>query len=296
LLDTFAKRCLALVVSAVVIVGLSGCIAADQNKDLYVAPSSAQTRGAPVHGPGSDVPDNVVKTYGTGNELEYVRVVKESVSHDGQPVKVEEDKLAQALDSIQYRPADGGRVRSLLNEKEVQRLSRQLKRALAEVSSGEEVVFAMIGPHGASGVFAKGDLTTGRVFVDNGNLQVIIGEARKDFLPEYLQSGYLPAFTPGNPSHRVSTGWNLGVADGSPVRLRDRGDWAEIPLAALQHSARQEAPARATEPAQGGSQARPEPQRRTLRDRLKTLKQLHDDGLITDQDYDRKRKEILEQL
>lgn len=298
--NSLAKRCLGIAAGALLVAGLSGCIAADQDKDLYVAPSAAQTRGAPVHGPGSDVPDNVVKTYGTGQKLEYVRIVNEPVTHDGQPVDVREDRLAEALGSLEYRPGDGGRVRSLLNEGEVKRLSRQLTRALARVETGQEITFAMIGAHGASGIFAGGVLTTGRVFVDDGSLQVIIGKPREDFLARYTQDGYLPAFTPGDPTRRVTTGWNLGLAKGSPARLRQRGDWAEIPLVALQQQAgtRVAAPgAPAAGPAAPASPSQPAPPpQRTLRERLQTLKRLHDDGLITDRDYDRKRKEILDQL
>ena len=161
-------------------------------------------------------------------------------------------------------------------------------------------------------------MTTGRLFRNADGLQVIFGLVRKPFESEFNATGVLIAFEPGRRAAPVDASQRL--ADADPINVMRRGDWASLVVAtAAANAAPAAAPAvevaapaakgaaaagAITAPAPGVAPAaaapRPAPDAdalyKSISERLKALQRLRDAGLITPQEYDEKRRQILSEL
>lgn len=152
---------------------------------------------------------------------------------------------------------------------------------------------------------------TARLFVQGGALQLIVNDARLDFYNEYRGARILPTFRFG------SRGAASNVRLSSPDATSTRGDWLAFALApraaapvaapavapAAPAATAPAAPARAAAPA--APVATPMAPAGNARDqrfydeqeqRLRSLKRLRDQNLITEEEYQAKRKEILQAL
>lgn len=149
---------------------------------------------------------------------------------------------------------------------------------------------------------------TARLFVQGGALQLIVHDARLDFYNEYRGARILPTFRFG------SRGAAGSVKLSSPDATATRGDWLAFALApkaatpmaapvvapAAAATAAPAAPARAAAPA--AAPVTPAGPARDARfydeqeQRLRSLKRLRDQNLITEEEYQAKRKEILQAL
>jgi hypothetical protein len=156
------------------------------------------------------------------------------------------------------------------------------------------------------------------LFVQGANLQMIVHDARFDFYDKYRGTNTEPRFTSG--SRNSASGADVqGAGLASP-----RPDWLSIPLNSLMSVAgapqAPAAPATVAAPApaapaqvQPGAAAvvaappaaavAPAPRRPLdaagaddIERRLETLKRLRDRNLITEEEYQQKRKEILQAL
>jgi hypothetical protein len=186
----------------------------------------------------------------------------------------------------------------LFDSAELDEIVQPLATALGRATPEEDVCFAVSGRHGPYGVLTPRSVTTARLFTKDGRLQMVFGLVRHDWDSAYHGTGVVLPFEPG---HRAAPIKNEpGVAIAPDLGTSARSDWIDLaPASALAAAGAARTPAPAAAPGAAAPAAVAPPPASTpaaISDRLRTLKKLHDDGLITDQEYDAKRHEILQQL
>jgi hypothetical protein len=154
-------------------------------------------------------------------------------------------------------------------------------KALAEATPADRVELVF---NHRRAVFSAGD-TTGVFFVKDGKLNVIIPNYRATpNTPERSEPGGRyrdPMRTMGSRTHSLVPGPHQEIHPSDDPGLEDR--WLVIDIRAL-----------LSEPPET-NQAAPEPKPEdSIEKKLETLKRLLDKGLITQEEYDAKKKELLE--
>jgi hypothetical protein len=290
------------------------------------APLAAWSQAALVHPMGRAMivtPDSAAgRVVRTVFQRTYDRVRIEQ-SEPGAPAayahpvaSVGTEQLRAALAAL--RRTDS-RNAELFNDDELASIVPPLVQALAEVTPQQEVTFAVAGRHGALGPLVERSVTTGRMFHSADGLELIVGLAHRPFEGQFLATGLLIAFEPGRRAAPVDP--NLRLAPQGTLGQR-RSDWVTLAVgpAAMAAPPAVPAPAAAAPAAPAAAPAAPaavaaplapaappaaaqaQPGTRTpaflaeQEERLKTLKRLRDQNLITEDEYQQKRREILQLL
>ena len=210
-------------------------------------------------------------------------VPREAGSEPNQhPARIPAEVLRQQLAGVQLQTA-GTRV-PLFAADEAAELATALSQALERAGSGDDVLL-LSSARRESGLLGSPTAVTARLFVQGGALQFIVRDARFAFYDTYRGTQVVPRF--GYGSRRVA---GAAVLE-SPEAVNRRGDWLSLGVAAAP-AAGSPAPVRpldaaAPPPSQGSK----DPEQR-----LETLKRLREKNLITEDEYQQKRKEILQQL
>jgi hypothetical protein len=136
---------------------------------------------------------------------------------------------------------------------------------------------------------------TARLFVQDGQLQLIVNDARYEFMNLYIGSRQPPVFTYGS---RDRASKAMLRSDASTAK---RPDWLTMPVASVSARTSGPAPVQMAAPPAVSAPAAPmvSPVAAPPNDfeqRLTLLKRLRDKGLISEEEYLQKRKEILSQL
>lgn len=197
------------------------------------------------------------------------------------PATVTPARLRALLSGIKVR-GEKGEVIPLLTVEEAERLAKPFSDALRRVSAKEDVIFFTSEQRG-DGIFAPRLGVTGRIFVTDQTLNLIIGTAHKQFVSELRGSHMMPYFSFGSRNERGTADLQ---ADGARYAgAQNRRDW--ITWTAIGEPE----PSERTNAAAPGTTSRTSPE-----ERLRKLKQLWDQKLITEQEYKDKRSEILKDL
>ncbi|WP_257313902.1 SHOCT domain-containing protein [Geothrix fuzhouensis] len=213
------------------------------------------------------------------------------------PAKVPEAVLLKVLGSVQVRMEETDTP--LFEEKELVPIAKALQEAFASARPSEDLI--LLSTQRRGGHFmdpAQG--VTARLFLKGGELNLIVHDARLDFMDRYSADRTLPTFAYGS---RTAGGPAVSLkAEGATQR---RPDWLALPLvvpAAPQASAPALVPATplATSPGPGAtppSTPKPDQAFYDLQyQRLKALKRLRDENLISEAEYQEKREAILKTL
>jgi hypothetical protein len=220
------------------------------------------------------------------------------------PMVVTDGVLRAAL-----APLRNARVKDepLFNDEELAEIVPPLVRALGEVKPDQDVAFAVAGRHSGWVALVPRSVTTGRLFRSADGLQLIVGLVQEPFESQFLATGYLRPFESG----RRAAPFDKNVAIASATGVARRSDWVTVALAAEPPApavAATPAPAQASAAAVPATAAAPPAAAAapsTPRDpafleeqerRLATLKRLRERGLITEEEYQQKRREVLSQL
>ena len=239
------------------------------------------------------------------------------------PVSVAPESLRQQLAAIQVTV--NGEQEPLFGTDELSELVVPLSQALASARPADDIVLLSSDRRGG-GMMAPPLALTARLFVQGGALQLIVHDARKNFYDAYRGTGADPKFTFGMRSAAS------GVVLSSPGAKSTRADWLSIPMNASSLRKTVEAPAplsnapvaapavpvplgpaapsaaamavpaaAAPAPMMAAPAPMPAPAAAPMpvsevERRLETLKRLHDKGLITDEEFQEKRKEVLKSL
>jgi hypothetical protein len=255
-----------------------------------------------------------------GDDDEFVRLVPQDTQNAGaahtnaHPVTLPAKALAFALSKITFNHG-GDEAVPLLDNNAVKRIAPEISKALGRASPAQDVTFAI--NTRAPGAFGGSNVVSvaGRVFYVDNRLQMIVGEMHESTVSrEFFRSpgGSLKIDRRLQP-HRVGERLRETLHDGAvfdshdgveavAVNGKTRADWIAIDLARATQSGvtapqtprgsadrapAVTAPERAVEPL---------PRRLDAEERLLQLERLRERKLITEEEYQRKRKLIIDEL
>ena len=225
---------------------------------------------------------------------------------NGQPLRVEAAALVQALGSVRV-VVSGSLQESLFSLPETTSLGKALSEALAVAGPDEDLLLLSTSKRDA-GLFGKSLGVTARAFVRDGRLNLIVQDGRLEFVDQYFRDFQMPRFDYGS----RSKGGNAILK--APGAENPRPDWIVIPLDELVTPAPQPpaaavppkpvpapvpaaAPAvvpvaiPAAQPKAPGKAAPSSPEAR-----LQELKRLREKDLITEEEYRKRKEEILKEI
>jgi len=239
------------------------------------------------------------------SEFTWVKLVPKEAGAPGSehPAVLDDGFLASRLGSIRIPLDQDARGEALFAKDELDSLVEPLRQAFAQAGPDEDLLLVSSHRRGAS-FLAKAKAVTARLFSQDGSLQVIVHDARFQFMDELIGGHIQPTFTFGT---RSGASGQMLTAAGALAR---RSDWLAFPLQAAPVAAPQVAPAfpvAATPAALPGPSGVPvaNPAPAPARDeaffaqqalRLRGLKQLRDQGLLSEEEYQEKRLEIMNGL
>ena len=223
---------------------------------------------------------------------------------NGQPITLTVEGLRQQLAQVQSVGPAG--PQALFATDELAELVGPLVQAFGRAGPGDDVLLLSSSRRDA-GLLSQPTAITARLFVQDNQLHLIVHDARFDFYDTYRGTNAAPRFRFGS---RSGAGAAVITSAEAPNR---RADWLAIPLsraagpAVVQPAAVMTAPAPAPVaapvavpmPAAAAPPARKPLDAAGTEDierRLETLKRLRDKGLISEDEYQQKRKEILQLL
>lgn len=202
------------------------------------------------------------------------------------PVELSLDSLTSILASINVSSVENEKPGSLFTVAAVQVLAPHLQKGLHLAAPDEDVTFAIIGLHDALFGLAKSPkVTTGRIFYKAGQLNLIVGLVQQEVNDR--DDRRLSPFIPGSRQKTSAGEWTL-LTDTPLVRR----DW-------MAFGKEWQAPvvsATIVEKAAPGQPVKRHDDFRKPAERLTTLNELKEKGLITEDEYRAKRLEILNGL
>jgi hypothetical protein len=171
----------------------------------------------------------------------------------------------------------------LFSRDELDELLPAIVTALQSARPEQDLVLLSTSRRGAS-FLAPPLSVTARLFMQDGALQVLVHDARLDATNTYRSTRLLPELSFGARAAPAQVDLH------GPGMVQRRPDWLALTPAAPPP------PTAAVTPAAPPSVAPPAPVPASLEQRLRTLKHLHEQGLISDEDYAHKRRELLGDL
>ncbi len=216
---------------------------------------------------------------------------------NGQPLTLTIEGLRQQLAQVQSVGPAG--PQALFGTDELAELVGPLVQAFERAGPGDDVLLLSSSRRDA-GLLSQPTAVTARLFVQDNQLHLIVHDARYEFYDAYRGTNVAPRFTFG-----ARSGAGAAVIRSADAPNR-RADWLAIPLSraagpAVVQPAAAMTPAAAAVPMPAATTP---PARKPLdaagaediERRLETLKRLRDKGLISEDEYQQKRKEILQLL
>jgi len=238
---------------------------------------------------------------------QYVKIERQdrptglAVAVNAHPAEISTERLRYLLESIDVRLND--KVESLFNEDEVGVMSNKIHEGLALAGPDEDVTFAVVGHHAVLFGLKQRMITTGRLFCQGGQLNIIFGEILREVKDN--EDLRLNPYRIGSRSAGEHRELQLIVKQGREAFTMKRPDWVMFPIAGpvstvpvptvtekkgaagVKNDDVQPGPP-AEKPAAAG--------RGSIEARLKVLNDLRDKKLITEEEYRAKRREILDEL
>ncbi|HIJ94187.1 MAG TPA: SHOCT domain-containing protein [Desulfuromonadales bacterium] len=239
------------------------------------------------------------------------RIPSEQKLPNAHPAEIPVETLSAQLASLTVRTAETRKITPLFTAAAIELIADKLQLALSKATPEQDVTFAVIGLHTALYGFAKSPkVTTGRIFSQGGKLNLIIGQMQQDV--NERADRRLEPFVPGSRLQSVSDEWALQPQPEQDSFKLLRKDWVAfgetwkvpviippvvaqptaVPAAVQPVTEKQPVPATSstTAPVTKSSEAQ------RVSDRLTTIKELQEKGLITIEEYRDKRREILNGL
>ena len=201
-----------------------------------------------------------------------------------QPAALQPEVLRQQLMLIQTATRTG--PQPLFAADELNELLPALVQAFKLAGRGDDVLLLSASRREA-GLLGAPTAITARLFMTGDELALIVHDTRFEFYERYRGTQTEPRFTYGA---RAAAGGASIESSGAPNR---RADWLLIPMRATAAAPMptSAAPGAARTPTQLNSTDADAIERR-----LDTIKRLRDKGAITPEEYQQKRKEILQHL
>ncbi len=255
--------------------------------------------GLPAHA----APEPTRRSWPIGQFTSVDLVAREPDGLDNQhPADWPPELLRRQLGAVRTNTVDG--PAALFSADELDALVVPLSQALALAKPKDDVLLLSTSRRGGAFFIAPSGVTA-RLFVLDGALQLIVHDARLDFYNTYVGSRIEPTFKFGSRSKAGNAVLQ------SPAAMSRRGDWLAIsptgaaaavpvaptvPAAAPAAEAAKPRPPPATAPAAAPPRPRDPGFAEDVEQRLLVLKRLFDRGLITEAEYQQKRKDVLQSL
>lgn len=235
--------------------------------------------GLVVPAMAADAPKRV---WQIGEFSQVQRVPREAGSEPNQhPRVLPPEQLRSLLASL--RVITKGKSQPLFVTDEIGDLIEPLSQAFAAAEPGDDLLLLSTTRRGDN-VLAPATGLTARLFVQSEQLHVIVNDARLEFMGAWIGTRISPRFNYGTRSKASEV--TLQSANG----LVRRSDWQALPLGAIAAAAPLPAPAAPAAPAHDNGFYQEQEQR------LRGLKRLLEQGLISEAEYQQKRREILQSL
>ena len=249
----------------------------------------------------ADAPRDVVVLWSANDQWVKIEPQDDATAPpNDHPVQLASEAISNALAALRIRIVDEDTAaeaqRSVFTAEELRNLAPRIASGLAKAGPAQDVTFSTIGSHprAAGGLVKDPGVNAGRVFYDDGKLNVIFGELQSGYRKRNVYGQRTEDFTPRRQGSRTKAAENEWAVAARPgVELHSsaggvRSDWVEI------------APAAATAPAAtaAGSGEGPAATQSgaDIEQRLKTLKELRDKNLISEEAYRAKMQELLSEL
>jgi hypothetical protein len=180
----------------------------------------------------------------------------------------------------------------LFTDDEVAEIATPIAAALSRARPDQDVIFQSAGARGLFRSYSEPSYTTGRLFVKDGKLNLIVGVAHER--PDASVAETLrPKYPVGSRNAARQSGWQLAEEKGE--RVEGRQDWIALPLGSAPALA---TPVEAIETAPASEPSPPaqtvDERTREFENRLRVLDDLKARQLITDEEYRQRRQAILE--
>lgn len=263
----------------------------------------------------ADAPRNVIVLWSANDQ--WVKIEPQddaAASPNDHPAQLASEAISNALAALRIRIVDKDTAaeaqRSVFTAEELRNLAPRIAAGLAKAGPRQDVTFSTIGSHprAAGGLVKDPGVNAGRVFYVDGKINVIFGELQSGYRKRSVYGQRTEDFTPrrqGSRSKAAEHEWALAARPGVELHSNASGvrnDWVEIDGAAVASGAAavSQAPAAATPPAAtaAGSGEGPAATKSgvDIEQRLKTLKELRDKNLISEEAYRAKMQQLLSEL
>ena len=222
----------------------------------------------------------------------------EATAPNQHPVTIQPESLQKQLMLIQKVDPRGNEP--LFDKDEAEVISLPLAQAIANAGPEDDVQLLS---SARRGVMGPPQALTARVFVQGDGLNIIVNDMSLDFVVAYRTTNMLPKFQYGSRTQPSKAKLQ------SIAATSKRADWVVLPLSPLMAApnaaaavAPAAAPAAAPAPVAAAATpgAAPAPsvvsKSGEIEERLAALKRMFDRGLITSEEYQQKRKELLQAL
>ena len=227
--------------------------------------------------------------------LEDGRIEAQGYRH---PADVDAQTMDFFLGALSYLERDlpfiGERKKNpVFQDGEIERLAPALSRALREADEDGRVAFTSFNSGGGL-VFEKRRRTDGVVFVDPENRINIAFSWINTELPTDEAEAAALGEPPDNP-FAIKDARTPLKSDHSTIRPAMQADGRPYPLWVLADLSDLEAAV----PDDAGPESDPRPEkghREAVRSQLEYLRDLHEDGLISDEEYEEKRKKLIDAI
>jgi hypothetical protein len=250
----------------------------------------------------ADTPRDVVVLWSANDQ--WVKIEPQddaAASPNDHPAQLASEAVSNALAALRIRIVDEGTaaetLRSVFTAEELRNLAPRIASGLAKAGPRQDVTFSTIGSHprAAGGLVKDPGVNAGRVFYDDAKINVIFGELQSGYRKRSVYGQRTEDFTPrreGSRTKATEHEWILAARPGVQLHSTPggvRNDWVEIDTAAVASGAAAVSQAPGEVPATTKSGV-------DLEQRLKTLKELRDKNLISEEAYRAKMQELLSEL
>jgi hypothetical protein len=264
----------------------------------------------------ADTPRDVIVLWSANDQWVKVEPQDDAAAPpNDHPAQLASEAISNALAALRIRVVDEDTAteaqRSVFTAEELRNLAPRIASGLAKAGPAQDVTFSTIGSHprAAGGLVKDPGVNAGRVFYDDGKINVIFGELQSGYRKRSVYGQRTEDFAPRRQGSRTTAAdheWGLAARPGVELHSNAGGvrtDWVEIDAAAVASGAAvSQAPAAATATPSAataaGSGDGPAATKSSvdLEQRLQTLKELRDKNLISEEAYRAKMQELLSEL
>jgi hypothetical protein len=230
-------------------------------------------------------------------DFSFVRIepIEPSAPDNAHPFRISDDALRHMLGTVMVKDGIGPTESKLLTDEEMDQIVPHLTAALAAAGPKQDVTFASAGNRGLFGKYSARSVTTGRMFVRDGGLNVIFGVIHDEAELRQFEKGVSEELHPGSRTTRREK--IVAIVRGDARFADSRPDWLIFDAAKTPAVAQPPTPKASTGTATAApSTPAADGRYREIEDKLRMLEQLRKNNVITEEEYREQRRAILQRI